>query len=73
MWCLKVSTLNGTVTMCTEVTLYPTKEMAEQVEKAVKEANYDKDLEGFGLYTLVEECNFYESLDEVPIIKNRNK
>jgi len=63
--------MNGTVTMCTEVTSYPTKELAEQVEKLVIEKNNDpnKPSYGFGVFTQIEKGCYYESLDEVPIAK----
>lgn len=61
------SLMNGTVTMETAVTVFASRELAEQVRRDVMADNRLRDLGGMHVrYSEVEEINVYETRDEVP-------
>lgn len=61
------SLMNGTVTMETQVALFATSELAEQVREDIRKYNAQRDLGGMCVrYGKVKEIEVYESKDEVP-------
>lgn len=66
----RVSLMNGTVTANTHVEACATRELAEQVRKAIQKANEHNDtLDGMSLwFSEVKELTLWENADEVPVL-----
>lgn len=59
--------MNGTVTMETSVSLFTTRELAEQTLADIKADNAKRDLGGFRVcYSKIQETDVYETKDEIP-------
>lgn len=59
--------MNGTVTMETSVSLFTTRELAEQTLADIKADNAKRDLGGFRVcYSKIQETDLYETKDEIP-------
>ena len=67
IYTLICSMMNGTVTMSKNVTGYTTRELAEEAEAAVIEANKDPN-SMFGVWTEIQEMDVYTDRSEVPIL-----
>ena len=61
------SVMNGTETMETSVSVYATRELAEQTLADIKADNAKRDLGGYRVrYSKVQETTVYETKDEIP-------
>ena len=61
------SLMNGTVTMETSVSLFTTRELAEQTLADIKADNAKRDLGGLRVrYGKIQETDLYETKDEIP-------
>lgn len=69
IYTLTTSLMNGTVTMQCSSSSFLTKELAEKAKAAVDEAN--KDASPFSVWSSIEECDLYETEDEVPILNKK--
>ena len=59
--------MNGTVTMETSVSLFTTRELAEQTLADIKADNAKRDLGGFRVcYSKIQETDVYENKEEIP-------
>ena len=61
------SVMNGTVTVETSVSLFTTRELAEQTLDDIRADNAKRDLGGLRVrYGKIQETNVYETKDEIP-------
>ena len=61
------SVMNGTVTMENNVSVFATRELAEQTLADIKADNAKRDLGGMRVrYGKIQETNMYETKDEIP-------
>ena len=61
------SVMNGTVTVETSVSLFATRELAEQTLADIKADNAKRDLGGLRVrYGKIQETNVYENKEEIP-------
>ena len=59
--------MTGTVTMETSVSLFTTRELAEQTLADIKADNAKRDLGGFRVcYSKIQETDVYENKEEIP-------
>lgn len=61
------SVMNGTVTMETSVSIFATRELAEQTLAVIKADNAKRDLGRLSVrYGKIQETNVYENKEEIP-------
>lgn len=61
------SVMNGTVTMETSVSIFTTRELAEQTLADIKADNAKRDLGGLRVrYSKIQETDMYENKEEIP-------
>jgi len=61
------SVMNGTVTMQTDVSIFATRELAEQTLRDIKASNAKRDLGDLRVsYGKIQETTVYETKDEIP-------
>lgn len=70
LYTVVASFMNGTVTMCNDISNYTNKELAEKVKEKIIEVNKNS---MFPAMCHIEETKIYESENEVPILNNHNE